>query len=103
MRAAQGLIELLRIAEQDEAGRRCGHRGDVGQRHLPRLVDEQHVDRLDHRVGRPQPRGSGGEVGKPGVELRSDVAVVLAADDPFVVDDLVGGAPLHGPDVDALR
>ena len=39
------LLELLRIAEQHEAPGRLRHREHVGQRHLPGLVDEQHVDR----------------------------------------------------------
>jgi hypothetical protein len=53
-----GLFELLRIAEEDDAPCSLRHRQDVRQRHLPRLVDEEHVDRtLKLRTG-PEPRGT---------------------------------------------
>jgi hypothetical protein len=38
------LLELLRIAEQHEVLGARGHREHVRERHLPGLVDEQHVD-----------------------------------------------------------
>ena len=58
MTALLRLLELLRIAEQHKAvgGLRDGE--DVRQRHLPRLVDEQHVDTRGGLVGRPEPRGA---------------------------------------------
>ena len=46
------LLELLRIAEQHEAVGRLRHGERIGQRHLPGLVDEQHVD------GSPRTRGA---------------------------------------------
>ena len=40
-----GLFELLRIAEQHHALRRLRRGEDVRERHLARLVHEQHIDR----------------------------------------------------------
>ena len=77
MRALERLVELLRIAEQDEAVRRSCDRDHVGQRDLAGLVDEQDVDRVDHLRRRPQPRRAGGEVGAPIVEPRPDIRRVL--------------------------
>ena len=37
-------------------------RDDVGERHLARLVDEQHVDRRRHLVARPEPRRAADDV-----------------------------------------
>ena len=62
MAALRRLRQLLRIAEQHELRRRAAHREHVGQRLLPRLVDEQHVDRVRHPLARPQPRGAGDHV-----------------------------------------
>ena len=45
MRALEWLIELLRIAEQDDRARAGAHGEDVGERHLARFVDEEHVER----------------------------------------------------------
>ena len=49
------LLELLRVAEQHEALRRGGQREHVGERHLSRLVDEQHVDAVAKLGPRPEP------------------------------------------------
>ena len=43
--ALADMRELLGVAEQHDAARRLGHRERVGERHLPRLVDDQDVDR----------------------------------------------------------
>ena len=49
------LIELLRIAEQHDAGRRLRYRQHIGKRHLRRFIDKQHVDGL-RGIGRcPEP------------------------------------------------
>ena len=45
MRALDHLRELLRIADEDYVARARPHRERVGERHLPRLVDEEVVDR----------------------------------------------------------
>ena len=64
------LVELLRVAEQDEARRGPRDRDDVGERDLAGLVDEQDVDGVGHLRRHPQPRRAGREVGPPVVELR---------------------------------
>ena len=45
VRALAHVGELLRVAEQHHPARGAGDRQRVGERHLARLVDEQHVDR----------------------------------------------------------
>src|SRR5579871_5239353 len=49
------LFQLLRVAQQDKAlsGRRAGQH--IRQRHLPRLVDKQHVHRIHEIRARPEP------------------------------------------------
>jgi hypothetical protein len=49
------LLQLLRVAEQHEAFRARGYCEHVGERHLARLVDEQHVDAVAEALVRPQP------------------------------------------------
>ena len=56
MRALADVRELLRVAEQHQAAAGAGDRERVGERHLARLVDEQHVDRAAQVLARPQPR-----------------------------------------------
>ena len=58
MRALLRLLELLRIAEQDDAPRGLRNGQHVGERHLPRLVDEEHVDGAVILLARPLPRGA---------------------------------------------
>ena len=55
MHALQRLIQLLRIAEQQQAlgAARRGQR--VGQRHLPGLVDAEHVHQALDFTPRPEP------------------------------------------------
>ena len=55
------LRELLRVPEQDEGSRRPRDRHRVGQRILPRLVHDQHVDAVRQRLPGPQPRGPADE------------------------------------------
>ena len=57
MSALRGLIELLRIAEQDDGLRRLGYRQYVRERHLGRLIDEEHVNRIDSVRTSPKPSG----------------------------------------------
>ena len=57
MTALRRLIELLRIAKEDDGFRRLGNGQDVGQGHLGRLVDEEHVDRIDGVRTSPKPSG----------------------------------------------
>jgi hypothetical protein len=44
VRSLQRLIELLRIAKEDDAFRGAAHGENVRQRHLPGLVHEQYVE-----------------------------------------------------------
>ena len=53
--ALERLIELLRVAEQDEAASRRANGDHVGQRDLAGLVDEQDVDGVGHLRRRPEP------------------------------------------------
>ena len=47
------LVELLRVTEEDEPLRGRGGGEHVGERHLPRLVHEEDVDRSDRTASRP--------------------------------------------------
>ena len=98
--ALERLVELLRVAEQDEAVGRPRHRDDVGERDLARLVDEQDIDGVGHLRRRPQPRRAGGQVGPAVVEPGADIGSVLAPGDTVVDQDLLLLALLDGPDVD---
>ena len=53
------LAELLRVAEQDDVARARPERERVGERHLPRLVDEERVDDALHVLAREEPGGAG--------------------------------------------
>jgi hypothetical protein len=61
--ALEWLIELLGVPEQDDVVRGLGDGEDVGEGHLPGFVDEQQVDGRGHVFARPQPRGTGGDLG----------------------------------------
>ena len=50
VRALRHLRQLIRVAEQDERASGRSRREDVGERELPRLVDEQDVERPLGRV-----------------------------------------------------
>src|SRR4051794_26998798 len=102
MRALERLVELLRVAEQDEAGTRARHGDDVGERDLPRLVDEQDVHRADHLRRRPQPRRPGGEVRLTGIESAPDVGRVLPPDDARILEDLDDLAALDRSNIHAF-
>ena len=68
--ALDRLVELLRVAEQDEAVGRAGDREDVGERHLAGLVHEQDVDRVAQLGVRPEPRRPAGEIARPSSSRR---------------------------------
>ena len=70
MAALLRLLELLRVAEQDQALRRLRDREHVRQRHLPGLVDEQHVHGFAQLFARPQPAGAGDDIGPAASEAR---------------------------------
>ena len=102
MRSAERLIELLRVAQEDDARRRLRHCQDVGERDLARLVDEQHVNRARHLWRRPEPGRARREVGLAGAKRGGRLSGVLRSDDQRIVEDLVGVAALDGPDLDRL-
>ena len=58
VRTARGLFELLRVAQQHQVARRPRGGQRLGQRHLPGLVDNQHVEPADGIGVGPQPRGA---------------------------------------------
>ena len=58
MTALQGLFELLRVAEQDQAPSPRGSCQYVAQGHLAGLIDEEHIDALLEVRPTPAP-GSG--------------------------------------------
>ena len=99
----QRLVELLRVAEQHEARRGAGRsrRRWPARSGRPRRRTGRRP-RLDHLRRCPQPRGPGGEVGRPSASRAPDVRVVLARDDPLVVEHLVLRRRAGRPDVDAL-
>ena len=67
VRALRDLRQLVRVAEQDERPRGRPDREHVGERELPGLVDEEHVERPLRRVdvdglAREGPRGARDEL-----------------------------------------
>ncbi len=64
VRAALRLLELLGIAEKNDALRGLRHGEDVGERGLAGLVDEEDVERVRVFLARPEP-------GRPGADLRA--------------------------------
>ncbi len=103
MAAVQWLVELLRIAEQNQAVGRSGHGDDVGERYLAGLVDEQDVDGIDHLRRRPQPRGPCREVRSPVIESRSDITGVLGARHARVAEHLLRLGVLDRKHIDIAR
>lgn len=64
--ALRRLGQLLRVAQEDDVVRRRAHGHQVGERHLPGLVDHEHVDGADHGVAGEEPRRAGHDVDRPG-------------------------------------
>ncbi len=62
VRPLDHLVELLRIADEDDVPRRRPHRERVGERDLPGLVDEEVVERAVVVGIGEEPGGAGGEV-----------------------------------------
>jgi len=92
------LVQLLWIAEQHHAVRRA-RRGDrVRQRHLPRLVHEQHVHRCGHVRTGPEPRRATDDVGFSGLEQAQRLLVARDRSDTRRHHTLVGGALLRDSD-----
>jgi hypothetical protein len=81
------LCELKRVAEQDERVGRRPHGEGVGERDLPGLVDDEHVELPVQLLTRKQPRGTGDEL-RLGAE---DIGQNLRRLD--LVTTLVGGVP----------
>ena len=97
VRAALRLLELLRVAEEDDALRGLGHGEDVGEGGLAGLVHEEDVDGAGVLLARPEP-------GRAGADLRG--AVVERGEDVGVVGDFVdagdGRVGLLGAGLDLL-
>ena len=74
--ALRDLWQLVRVAEENERAGGGADREDVGERELPRLVDEEHVERALGRVdvdrlAGERPRGAGDElVRRVGADVR---------------------------------
>ena len=51
--------ELVLVAQQDQVVRRAGHGGDIGERDLARLVNEEVVELASPLGPREQPGGAG--------------------------------------------
>jgi hypothetical protein len=77
VRALQGLVELLRVAEQDQAarGRRDGE--GVGQRDLPGLVHDEDVQGPREVLARPDPGRAAHDVELAAAEGASSSPFVL--------------------------
>jgi len=58
VRALLRLFEVLRIAQQNDAPRGLRNGQHVREGHLPRLVDEEHVDGAVIVLARPLPGGA---------------------------------------------
>lgn len=58
MGATLGLLELLRVAQEDDVLRGARSRQRRGERHLPRLVDEEVIERAGRAVVGPEPDGA---------------------------------------------
>ena len=86
----QGLIELLRVTEQDQTP--CG-RGDgdgVRKRDLARLVDDEHVERSGEVLTRPDPGGAADHVELAALKGFEQVWVGLEA-----TGERAGGVAMH--------
>jgi hypothetical protein len=57
MSSLRGLIELLRVAEQHDGPCGLRYRQHIRERHLGRLIDEEHVNRVDCIRTSPKPSG----------------------------------------------
>jgi hypothetical protein len=75
MAALQGLLQLLRVSEQNEIFRRLGSGQDIRQRHLPGLVDEKHVYRFKVFLSGPKP-GCAGDNVRAFVQRRKRLIVI---------------------------
>jgi len=53
--------QLQRITEEDQIARRGTHCKGIGERDLPRLVDDETVEGAIHALRRVQPGGAGDE------------------------------------------
>ncbi len=62
------LFELLRVAQEDDAGRGVGGGEDVGEGHLGGFVDEEDVDGVRELFARPHPHRAADHVGGAGLQ-----------------------------------
>ncbi len=96
------LVQLLRVAQQYQVrpGVRDGE--NVGQRHLGRLVHEQHVDGTAGLLARPKPGSARPYLAGAG-KLREHSGVVFLQSHPVVVGIIrrIAADLPHGTDVEA--
>ena len=95
-----GLVELARVAEQDEAPRRLADGEGIREAHLSRLVDDEDVHGAGHLLARPQPRGAGGEVRVAAGERLGHLVVGAGLDDALVRTAVAGVRLLDPADFD---
>jgi len=81
VRAALRLLELLRVAEEDDALRGLGHGEDVGEGSLAGFVHEEDVEGAGVLVARPHPRRAGADLRGAVGERGEDAGVVGDFDD----------------------
>jgi len=74
------LVELLRIAEQNDAPRSLRNRQNIRKRHLRGFVDEQNVDRACRVGPRPEPRRCAGDRSSVADRVEERLIACYAAD-----------------------
>src|SRR5437016_10147177 len=108
MRSLNWLFQLHLVAQEHEVRHGAGHGGDIGQGNLPRLINKQVVETLDHVVSRKQPGGSGDETASVGAcgatvsSLNLESGMLLHEFVGDVTHTTTGGKPAshssrHGP------
>ena len=81
MAALLRLLQLLRVAEEDDALGRLRDRKDVRKRHLPGLVHEEHVDGIAEVGARPHPGSAGRQLSLASGDARKKCGVVGQLED----------------------
>src|SRR6267143_5846989 len=99
MCSLDGLLELARVAEKDDALRRGRDGEGAGERKLAGFVDDENVDGVLVLLAGPQPRGTAQDVDGTGAERGERLGIVLELDDPacdgVVLSDFVAAPHRH--------
>ena len=93
-----GLRQLHLVPDQDQVAGREPHRHHVGQRHLPRLVHEEEIERLVELLAGEEPGGPRDQVGR-GIDRA--VAGHVPDEAPGKPGLLVGGALFDSAEAEA--